>query len=141
MSKPIEKTFGVLNPVFQGGDVLVICGSHDYWRRQLKRRKLPDTDVHEDRGGAMIEFQFKKRRATLLVMLLPAAEFTIDWYDSFAHEVSHLVDDVLEKHWIKNYAGETRAYLTGFYTRTILAGLTGIKPYTYVQRHFKKDTK
>ena len=139
MTKPIEKAFGVLNPVFQGGDVLVVCGSHDYWRKELKRRKLPSDEVREDRGGAVLEFQ--KEHYELLVVLLPATEFNVDWYDSFAHEISHLVDRVLEKHWVKDTDGETRAYLTGFYARTILGNLCGVKPYSYVQKHFKKETK
>ena len=138
MKKPLEKTFGVLNPVFQGGDVLVICGSHGYWRGQLKKRKLPTDEVREDRGGATLEFQ--KEQSSLLVVLLPAADFAVDWYDAFSHEISHLVDRVLEKHWVKDSEGETRAYLAGFYARTILGNLCGIRPYTYVQKHFKKET-
>jgi hypothetical protein len=139
MTKPLEKSFGILNPVFQGGDVLVICGSHDYWRKELKKRKLSDSEIREDRGGAVLEFQ--RDSFEMLVVLLPAASFAVDWYDSCAHEISHLVDRVLEKHWIKDTGGETRAYLTGFYTRAILGELCGIKPFTYVRKHFKKEKK
>lgn len=141
MTKPIEKTFGVLNPVFQGGDVLVVCGSHDYWRAQFRRREFPVDAINDDDTGTVFDVQHKDGR--LFVMVLPPATYSGDWYDTLAHEISHLVDSVLARHNATGPAehNEPRAYLAGFYMRTILAGLTGLKARTFNERHFSKGKK
>lgn len=141
MTKPLEKTFGILNPVFLGGDVLVVCGSRDYWRAQFKRRRFPVDAIEKDRTGVVFDMQRKQSR--LFVVALPPATYSCDWYDTLAHEVSHLVDSVLAKHDATGPAerNEPRAYLAGFYTRTILAGLAGLRAATFNEKHFKKETK
>ena len=141
MSKPIEKAFGILNPVFLGGDALVVCGSHDYWRAQFKRRKFPVDAIKEDDTGVVFDMQQEHSR--LFVVALPPATYSCDWYDTLAHEVSHLVDSVLAKHNATGPAehNEPRAYLAGFYTRTILSKLSGLRPATFNEKYFNKEKK
>ena len=142
MKKPAEKTFGILNPVFQGGDVLVICGSRAYWRAQFRRRRFPVAEIKDDDQGALFDMQ-QSDGSRLFVLVLPPATFACDWYDTLAHEVGHLVDSVLAKHNATGPAehNEPRAYLSGFYTRRILAGLTGNKVRTFNEKYFKNKEK
>lgn len=133
MSKPIEKSFGVLNPLFPCGDVLVVCGGREFWKRIFKRRRMPDNAMPDDHAGGLLELERKSGR--LYVMEIPEADFSIDWYGTFAHEISHLVDHVTERVNAKD--GETRAYLMDFYTRAILGMLLGIRTSTFDERHFK----
>ncbi len=137
MSKPIEKSFGVLNPVFPSGDVLVLVGSREFWARELGRRNMPADAVPAEHAGACLDFE--KDGLHLAAVALPPADFTIDWYGTFSHAVSHLVDHLMEKMCAKD--GETRAYLQDFYTRTILAKLLGVRMATFKERHFDKETK
>ena len=135
MSKPIEKAFGILNPVFPSGDVLVLVGTREFWAKEFKKRRMPEDSMSPEHAGGVLELE-RKDWHNLLVVVLPEADFKIDWYGTLSHEISHLVDHVAKE--VRACDGETRAYLQDFYTRTILAKLLGVRMATFKERHFGK---
>jgi hypothetical protein len=69
----------------------------------------------------------QKDSGEMILMLLPPCDWSINWYDSLVHEVTHAVDRVFDSVRVPPgvVSTESRAYLTGFYFSAVLRGLTG----------------
>lgn len=143
-SNPVQKVIEILNPVFPSGDVLVICGTTEFKEKAVKKYGLPEGTVSDKEfAGTFIEIIDDETGRRFGCILIDAMEFTVDEYDILSHEVSHLVDWVIQHHGVDESPrhAETRAYLTGFYFRTIVAELSGVKLNTFRQKHAIKETK
>ena len=139
--KPIQMTIEVDNPVFHRADVLVVVGTHDYWRKTLNTYGFPPALIakvagDEYAGRAFDVYDGSKLEG--LGMLLPPCDWSIDFFRTLSHEVSHIVDYCIDLHELKldPVHNEVRARLNEFYYARIAAALRGLKPCTFKQRHF-----
>ena len=143
---PLQMVIEVENPVFRRADVLVVVGTHEYWRKTMKDYGFPDALIAKVAGDEYAGRAFDVYDGNALDglgMLLPPCDWSIDFFRTLAHEVSHIVDYCIDLHELKldPVHNEVRARLHEFYYAQISMKLRGVEVCTFKQRHFNYKGK
>ena len=121
------KQFTIMNPVF-GQNVTVFVGPVDWYiKRATQIIGCPVECVDPEGKEALMSriswVHTDGREANVwLVLWFPRFRRTTDCYARLVHEVSHLVDNIMEQLGIPpgKESTEVRAYLSDFYVREFL---------------------
>ena len=141
MTKPLQMVIEIENPVFYRADCLVVVGTNEYWRKTLKDYRFPPAlidKVADDKYAGRVFDVYDGGALEGLGMMLPPCDWSIDWFRTLVHEISHIVDYCIDLHELKldPVHNEVRARLSEFYYARVSAALRGVKPCTFKQRHF-----
>ena len=126
--KPKPKTIRFADPVFLRA-IVVAVGPPSHWAKVGRQIKITKSEIPTDGTAWHLRVECEDGRLVVLV-LLPPFDYTVDWYDSLIHEMSHAVDYTFDVKGIPPGLASTelRAYLNGFYCSTVLRGLSGQGP-------------
>jgi hypothetical protein len=110
-------------------DTLVLLGPADWASKECARRIGHDA-IKAKCQGSVVAIESKTNQALMFhVLWVDGEPGGSKWADSVAHEVSHLVDRLLEAHSIPpgRESTEIRALLQGWYTKAICHGAWGTR--------------
>lgn len=101
--------------------VLVVLGDEAYYKKVMGKCNVPKEDQETHGFVGMHHCLHSDKGSTFHVVWVSGKIWSLDWFGTVAHEVSHLVDSIMERRRIG--AGmestEVRACMTGFYITEI----------------------